>query len=58
MERDNVIYMPAPRELTPEQRDHWESTLEAAERLRENSLRMLGRLPIEYPPEYQTDTLF
>lgn len=42
-----ILYLPAPKELTPSQIEHWESTLEAAERLRENALRMLGRLPIE-----------
>ena len=33
--------------LSPEQIEHWEQTLENAERLRENALRMLGRLPLE-----------
>lgn len=47
MEKDNVIYLPVPRELSPEQIEHWEQTLENAERLRENALRMLGRLPLE-----------
>ena len=42
-----LIYLPAPSELTPEQTAHWENTLEVAERLRENALRMLGRLPTE-----------
>ena len=27
-----IIYMPVPRELTPQQIDHWENQLEAAER--------------------------
>lgn len=47
MEKDNVILLPPPKELTPEQRAHWEDTLEVAERLRENALRMLGRLGTE-----------
>lgn len=42
-----VIYLPTPKNLTPEQIAHWEQTLENAERLRENALRMLGRLQIE-----------
>lgn len=47
MERDNVIYLPVPKELTPEQVQHWEESLEYAERLRENCLRILGRLAVE-----------
>lgn len=42
-----ISYLPPPKELTPEQREHWEQVLEAAERQRENALRMLGRLGIE-----------
>lgn len=42
-----IIYLPPPKELTPEQRDHWEQVLEDAERQRENALRMLGRLGVE-----------
>ena len=42
-----LIYMPTPRELTPEQREHWEHQLEAAERAVEVAKRMLGMLAIE-----------
>lgn len=42
-----IIYLPPPKELTPEQREHWEQVLENAERLRENALRMLGRIGVE-----------
>ncbi len=42
-----VIDMPVPKELSPEQRVHWENQLEAAERAVEYALRMLGRLGIE-----------
>ena len=44
---DNVYYLPAPTELSSSQIEHWKLTLENAERLRENALRMLGRLPTE-----------
>tara|TARA_B100001245_G_C22891839_1_gene429658 strand:- start:2802 stop:2960 length:159 start_codon:yes stop_codon:yes gene_type:complete len=47
MERDNVIYMPAPKELTPDQREHWENYLEQCERGMELALRMLGRIGVE-----------
>lgn len=33
--------------LTPQQKEHWEKTLEDAERMRENALRMLGKTSIE-----------
>jgi hypothetical protein len=42
-----IIYMPVPREMTPEQTAHWEHQLEAAERAVEVAKRMLGRLSIE-----------
>jgi len=44
---DNVRYLPVPKELTPEQRAHWEHQLEVSERAREYALRMLGRLGVE-----------
>lgn len=47
MEQDNVRYLPTPTELTPEQTEHWEKTLENAERMREYALRMLGRISFE-----------
>lgn len=47
METTNVIDLPAPRELSPEQEAYWIEKLEVAERAREYALRMLGRLPIE-----------
>lgn len=47
MEKDNVIYLPPPKELSQAQIDHWEQALETAERMRENALRILGRLPFE-----------
>jgi Txe/YoeB family toxin of Txe-Axe toxin-antitoxin module len=47
MTDDNVVYLPVPEKLTPEQKEYWERVLEDAERLRENALRMLGRLPPE-----------
>lgn len=42
-----IVYLPAPTELTPEQREHWESQLEAAERAVETAKRMLGLLAVE-----------
>lgn len=42
-----LLFLPPPKELSPQQREHWEQTLETAERLRENALRVLGRLPLE-----------
>lgn len=47
MDKDNVTYLPVPQKLTPQQTEHWEKVLEDAERLRENALRMLGRLQAE-----------
>jgi hypothetical protein len=47
MEQDNVRFLPTPDKLTPQQTEHWEGVLENAERLRENALRMLGRLGVE-----------
>lgn len=42
-----IINMPTPRHLTPEQRAHWLQQLEAAERQVEVARRMLGMLAIE-----------
>lgn len=42
-----ILHLPTPKELTPEQRQHWEDQLEVAERAREYAMRMLGRLGIE-----------
>lgn len=42
-----IFYLPAPKELTPEQVEHWEAVLENAERMRENALRMLGKIGTE-----------
>lgn len=42
-----VIYLPPPKELSPEQREHWERQLEAAERAVEVAKRMLGVLAVE-----------
>lgn len=42
-----IIYLPVPKQLTPEQQEYWEDQLEKAERAVENALRMLGRLGIE-----------
>lgn len=47
MEKDNVVYLPPPATLSQAQIDHWEQALETAERMRENALRILGRLPTE-----------
>ena len=58
---ENVVYLPVPAELTPEQRQHWfeqagywgeqeeiaNRALEYAQRQRENALRMLGMLGVE-----------
>lgn len=44
---DNVRYLPPPRELTPEQHEHWEHQLEVAERAVEVAKRMLGMLAVE-----------
>lgn len=46
-----LIHLPVPKEITAEQTAHWEQVLENAERLRENALRMLGRLPMESTDE-------
>lgn len=43
----NIFYLPPPRELTVQQRDHWENQLEAAERAVEVAQRMLGLLAVE-----------
>lgn len=56
-----VIFMPVPDALTPEQREYWHTqaaywgeheeyairALEVAQRGRENALRMLGMLGVE-----------
>ena len=42
-----IIYMPVPETLTPEQKEHWESELEKAERRVEDCMRILGYLAIE-----------
>jgi hypothetical protein len=42
-----VIDMPVPSQLSPEQREHWEKQLEAAERAVEYAKRMLGMLAVE-----------
>lgn len=56
-----IIYLPTPDKMTPEQRQHWldqagywseheeiaQRALEYAQRQRENALRMLGMLGIE-----------
>ena len=56
-----IIYLPVPEKLTPEQREYWhsqaaywgvheenaEKALEVAQRGRENALRMLGMLGVE-----------
>lgn len=42
-----IIYMPPPKELTPEQRDYWTNQLEIAERAVETAKRMLGQLATE-----------
>ena len=61
MEKDNVVYLPVPPELTPSQREYWlgqagywgvqqenaERALEYASRHREDALRMLGMLAQE-----------
>jgi len=61
MDTDNVRYLPVPRQLTPEQRQHWRdqaaywgvkeedsmTALEYAQRQRENALRMLGMIETE-----------
>ena len=51
---DNIIYLPTPEHLTPEQRQYWLDQAgywgemqEEAERRREEALRMLGMLGIE-----------
>lgn len=57
----NIVYLPTPKTLLPEQRQHWQDTaaywgcreddaataLEYAQRQRENALRMLGMLATE-----------
>lgn len=59
--RDNVVYLPVPKQLTPEQRQYWHdeaaryavqeedalALLETAQRGRENALRMLGMIAAE-----------
>ena len=47
-----VLYMAPPKELTPEQRNHWEEQLEFAERAVEVAKRMLGLIPIEVGVPY------
>lgn len=47
-----VIYMPPPKELTPEQREHWERHLENSERAVALAKRMLGLIPIEVGVPY------
>jgi hypothetical protein len=49
-----IIYLPRPKELTPEQRQHWLDEAakwgvieEEAARKREDALRMLGMIGIE-----------
>lgn len=56
-----IVHLPVPETLTPEQRQHWHDqaaywgvheeaaakALEVAQRGRENALRMLGMLGIE-----------
>jgi len=56
-----IIYLPTPDNITPEQREHWQeqaaywcikaedamTALEYAQRQRENALRMLGMLGVE-----------
>ncbi len=42
-----LIYLPRPRELTPEQKTHWETELEQAERRVEDCMRILGYLALE-----------
>lgn len=34
-------------ELSPAQREHWERVYEIGQRMSENALRVLGRLPLE-----------
>lgn len=47
MTEAKIIYLPTPNRLTEDQREYWEGVLENAERMRENALRMLGRLGVE-----------
>ena len=42
-----IIDMPVPKVLSPEQQEHWENQLEAAERAVEYAKRMLGILAVE-----------
>lgn len=49
-----VIYLPTPKKLTPEQTAHWEAEAtkwgdieENAYKMREEALRMLGKLGFE-----------
>lgn len=42
-----VIYLPPPKELTPQQHEHWENQLEVAERAVEVAKRMLGMIATE-----------
>ena len=43
----DLIYMPAPTELSETQREHWEEQYEIADRARECAMRMLGRVGVE-----------
>lgn len=54
MEAD-VYYLPVPKQLTSQQRSHWEQQLENADRARLFALRMLGKLPIEQELQENTD---
>lgn len=42
-----IIHLPTPKELTPEQEEHWWNQLEIAERQVEYAKRMLGILAVE-----------
>lgn len=42
-----LLYMPTPKQLTLEQREHWERQLEFAEIAVEQAKRMLGILAVE-----------
>lgn len=42
-----IIYLPRPKELTPEQKAYWEGELELAERRVEDVMRILGYLALE-----------
>lgn len=61
MSSENVVYLPTPKDLTPEQCEYWQgqaaywgvreedamTALEYAQRQRESALRMLGMLGVE-----------